>query len=328
MTNPGVSTATDKESINEQLVDSLIAIFGSHPGYRPLHAKGIVCEGTFAPTGRAAWLSRAQHLQNVPSPVTVRFSDFSGVPSVPDGDPTASPRGMAIRFHLPSGASTDLIAQSYKGFPARTPEEFLSFLRALASSGAAAPTPTALDNFLATHPQAKLFAMAPKPIPASFATESFYAVDAFRFTNREGANRYGRYRIIPDGGTKHLNAVEAARRPANFLFEELAGRLSRGPIKFYIAVQLAEEGDPIEDPSLPWPDERPEVEFGVLTVTARVADSAAIERTLDFDPCRLVDGIEPSGDAILLVRSAIYAIARRRRLAGVAGERVPGHFPG
>ena len=76
-----------------------------------------MCEGTFAPTGRAAWLSRAQHLQNVPSPVTVRFSDFSGVPSVPDGDPTASPRGMAIRFHLPSGVSTDLIAQSYKGFP-------------------------------------------------------------------------------------------------------------------------------------------------------------------------------------------------------------------
>lgn len=144
------------------------------------------------------------------------------------------------RFHLPSGASTDLIAQSYKGFPARTPEEFLSFLRALASSGAAAPTPTALDNFLATHPQAKLFAMAPKPIPTSFATESFYAVDAFRFTNREGASRYGRYRIIPDGGTKHLDAVEAARRPANFLFEELADRLSRGPIKFYIAVQLAE----------------------------------------------------------------------------------------
>jgi catalase len=185
MTNPNVSTATEKDSINEQLVDALIAIFGSHPDYRPFHPKGIVCEGTFAPAGRTAWLTRAQHLQDVSSPVTVRFSDFSGVPGVPDGDPTANPRGMAIRFHLPSGASTDLIAQSYPGFPARTPEEFLSFLRALASSGATAPTPTTLDTFLATHPQAKLFAMAPKPIPASFATESFYAIDAFRFTNRE-----------------------------------------------------------------------------------------------------------------------------------------------
>ena len=74
----------------------------------------------------------------------------------------------------------------------------------------------------------------------------------------------------------------------------------------------------IEDPSLPWPDERPEVEFGVLTVTAKMADSAAIERTLDFDPSRLVDGIELSGDPILLARSAIYAIARRLRLAGGA----------
>ena len=322
MTNPGTSIATGKDSINEQLVDALIAIFGSHPGCRPLHAKGIVCKGTFVPTGRAAWLTRAPHLQSAPSLVTVRFSDFSGVPSVPDGDPTASPRGMAIRFHLPSGASTDLVAHSYKGFPARTPEEFLSFLRALASSGAGASTPTALDTFLATHPQAKLFAIAPKPIPVSFATESFYAVDAFRFTNQEEASRYGRYRVIPDGGTKHLDAVESARRPANFLFDELADRLSRGPIKFYIAVQLAEEGDVIEDPSLPWPDERPEVEFGVLNVTQRRMDSASIERTLDFDPSRLVDGIDLSGDPILLVRSAIYAIARRRRLAGTAAPGV------
>ena len=322
MTNPGTSIAAEKDSINEQLVDALIAIFGSHPGCRPLHAKGIVCKGTFVPTGRAAWLTRAPHLQSAPSLVTVRFSDFSGVPSVPDGDPTASPRGMAIRFHLPSGASTDLVAHSYKGFPARTPEEFLSFLRALASSGAGASTPTALDTFLSTHPQAKLFAIAPKPIPVSFATESFYAVDAFRFTNQEEASRYGRYRVIPDGGTKHLDAVESARRPANFLFDELADRLSRGPIKFYIAVQLAEEGDVIEDPSLPWPNERPEVEFGVLNVTERMMDSAAIERTLDFDPSRLVDGIELSGDPILLVRSAIYAIARRRRLASTAAPGV------
>jgi catalase len=318
VTNSGMRTAAQQDSINEQLVDALNAIFGSHPGYRPLHAKGIVCKGAFEPSGSVAWLTRAPHLQTVASPATVRFSDFSGVPSVPDGDPTASPRGMAIRFHLPSGASTDLIAHSYRGFPAGTPEEFLSFLRALASSGPGAPQPTALDNFLATHPQAKLFAIAPKPIPASFATESFFAVDAFRFTNQEGASRYGRYRIMPDGGTRHIDAADAARRPANFLFDELAGRLSRGPIKFHIAVQLAEEGDVIEDPSLSWPEERPEVELGVLTVTARVADSAAIERTLDFDPSRLVDGIDLSGDPILLARSAIYAIARRRRQAGAA----------
>ena len=152
--------------------------------------------------------------------------------------------------------------------------------------------------------------------PACVERGSLLGGVSFRLTSREGASRHGRDRSMPDGGPTHLDAVEAARRPANFLFDELADRLSRGPIKFYIAVQLAEAGDVIEDPSLPWPDERPEVEFGVLTVTAKVADSAAIERTLDFDPSRLVDGIELSGDPILLARSAIYAIARRRRLAG------------
>ena len=305
--------APEKQLLYEQLVDALQALFGVHPGYRAVHAKGIVCEGTFNPAPTAASVSRAPHLQDTPVPVTVRFSDFAGVPTVPDGDPLASPRGMAIKFHLPGGIVTDIVAQSYDGFPVRTAEEFLVFVRALAASGPEVPSPTPLADFLASHPQAKRFAEAPKPVPASFATESYYGVNAFRFTNREGVSRAGRYRVRPEAGEEHLDAAEAARRPESFLFEELRERLLRGPARFRLLVQLADEGDPIDDGSLPWPEGRRQVELGTIAVTSRLADSVAVERRLLFDPARLVDGIEVSEDPLPLARSAVYAVAYRRR---------------
>jgi catalase len=220
---------------------------------------------------------------------------------------------MAIKFHLPGGIDTDIVAQSYDGFPVRTAEEFLVFVRALAMSGPGVPSPTPLADFLANHPQAKRFAEAPKPVPTSFATESYYGVNAFRFTNREGASRDVRYRVRPEAGEEHLDAAEAARRPSSFLFEELAERLSRGPARFRLLVQLADEGDPVDDGSLPWPEERRQVELGTIAVTSRLADSVAAECRLLFDPARLVDGIELLEDPLPLARSAVYAIAYRRR---------------
>jgi catalase len=232
-----------------------------------------------------------------------------------DGDPLASARGMAIKFHLPGGIDTDIVAESYDGFPVRTAEEFLVFVRALAASGPGVPSPKPIANFLASHHQAKRFAETLKPAPASFATESYYGVNAFRFNNRDGAGRDVRYRIRPEAGEAHLDAAEAAHRPGSFLFDELAERLSRGPARFHLLVQVAREGDPVGDGSPPWPEERPQVELGTIAVTFRAADSPASERRLLFDPARLVDGIELSDDPLPLARSAIDAIAYRRRNA-------------
>jgi catalase len=307
------SRAPDKQILYEQLVDTLNAVFGLHPGYRAVHAKGVVCEGVFKPAASAPSLTRAPHLQGGTVPVTVRFSDFAGIPNVPDGDASASPRGMSIRFHLPGGASTDIVAHSYDGFPVRTAEEFLAFLHALATSGPDAPKPTPLEIFLERHPHAKEFVQACKPTPRSFATEAYYGVDALRFTNREGVSRYGRYRILPIAGKRYLDPAEAARRPLNFLFDELTERLDRNPAEFRLVVQLAADEDPIDDPSVTWPDRRPQVELGTLTITRQVADSDVAQRKLAFDPGRLVDGIEPSEDPLIQARSAIYAIAARRR---------------
>jgi catalase len=313
MATPSSATSSQKQELYERIVDAFNAIFGAHPGYRAAHAKGIVCEGTFTPAASAASLSRAPHFQRDTVPVTIRFSDATGIPTIPDGDPNASPRGLGIKFHLPGGVDSDIVAHSHNGFPVGTAEEFLEFIQALAASGPTIPKPTPIEAFLGTRPRALAFAMTPKPTPVSFATESYYGVHAFRFINREGASQYARYQIHPAEREAHLGDVEAAQQPMNFLFDELRDRLLHGPAELRLVAQLAEAGDRIDDGSISWPDDRPQLELGSIRVIKPVADSEAAQRKLIFDPVRLVDGIELSDDPLPPARSAIYSISYSRR---------------
>jgi catalase len=134
---------------------------------------------------------------------------------------------------------TDIISHSIDGFPTRTGDEFLEFLRAAAASDPANPKGSPLDAFLGSHPAALAFVQTPKPAPSSFARQSFYGVNAMRFTNQEEKSRYGRYRILPDGGNEHLDDAAKAKKLPNYLFDELPQRLATGPITFRIVVQLA-----------------------------------------------------------------------------------------
>jgi catalase len=114
-------------ALSEEILKQLEAMFGPHPGFRPVHAKGILLTGTFTPSSAASSLTRAQHAVQASTPVTVRFSDFTGVPLIPDNDPHADPRGMAIRFNLAEHVHTDIVAHSANGFPATTGRSFWSF---------------------------------------------------------------------------------------------------------------------------------------------------------------------------------------------------------
>ena len=308
-----VARADDPKGLPEQIVDAMNAIFGKHPGFRSAHAKGVVCEGEFVPSASATGLSKAPHLRGGPVRATIRFSDSTGLPEIPDLASGASPHGLAVRFHLPGGGSTDIVSNAFNGFAVANGEDFLALLRAVAEGGKDAAKPTPLHKFLAAHPAAEKVVSAPKPTPSSFATEPYFGVNAFLFTNAEGKARHGRYQFRPEAGSHFLSAAEAAPKPANFLIDELGGRLAKGPVKFRLVVQLANEGDPVDDATAVWPDDRPIVELGVLSVVGKVADNDAAQRALGFDPLRLVDGIEASDDPLLELRPAVYAASRRRR---------------
>jgi catalase len=304
------------DTLIQDLLASFDAVFGLHPGFRPVHAKGVMCAGTFTPSAAVANLTRAAHVNQFSTRVIVRLSDFAGIPDIPDAHPeAASPRGMAIRFYLGEHVHTDIVAHSADGFPVRTGEEFLELNRAVAASPPTAPHPWPIENFLAAHPLALRFVQMPKPIPTSFARESFFAVSAVRFTNAEGQSRFGRYRILPAAGNEYHSREEAAKKSPNFLMDEFAERLKSGPVNYHIVVQLAAPGDEVSDAATHWPDGREELEFGTVTLTERVNDLDPEMRKIIFDPRPGTDGIEPSDDPLFEVRAALYLVSGRRRRA-------------
>jgi catalase len=302
-----------------QLANDLLAqfdaIFGLHPGFRPAHAKGIMLSGTFAPSSEATSLTRAPHIKRGQTPVTVRFADGTGLPSIPDNAPDSNPHGLAIRFHLSDHVHTDIVSHSTDGFPTRTGQEFLDFLRAVATGDP--------SKFLATHPAALAFVETPKPSPASFAKEAYFGVTAFRFINQQGLARYGRYRIVPQAGVEHLDAATAKAKNANYLLEELTRRIATGPVRFDIDVQIALDSDIVNDATVHWPADRPSMHFGTIALTAKAPDDE-LHRRIIFDPIPRVDGIEPSDDPLLELRAAIYLLSGRRRRQAIASEtRIP-----
>jgi catalase len=298
----------------QDIVHQLDTIFGEHPGFRPAHAKGTLLSGTFTPAVGAAGLTRAPHIQKSSTPVTVRFSDATGIPLIPDTDPNSRPHGIAVRFHLAERVHTDIVAHSTDGFPTRTGQEFLEFLRAAAaSSDPSSPHPTPVEVFLGTHPKALAFVQAPKPAPSSFAREAYFGITAFHFTNKNGVGRFGRYRIVPEAGVDHLDNATAAAKSPNFLFAEIAERVTKGPVSFRILVQLANDGDTVNDATIHWPEGRTLQEFGTVVLTAPVPNDAREQQHIIFDPIPRVDGIGPSDDPLLELRAAAYLISGRRR---------------
>jgi catalase len=313
----GMPLPTDEKllELSQDLLKQFDAMFGLHPGFRPAHAKGILLEGAFTPSAEARSLTRAPHFSSTSTPVTTRFSDSTGLPMIPDSDPKANPRGLAIRFHLADRVHTDIISHSTDGFPTRTGQEFLEMLRAVAASDPSKPSPSPIETFLGSHPSALAFVQIPKPSPSSFAREAYFGVTAVRFTNNDGVSRHGRYRIKPDAGVEHLDDGVLKGKDPNFLFDELAARVAAGPIGFDIAVQVANESDVVDDATIHWPEDRPVVHLGKLVLTKLASDNAREQQHLIFDPIPRLDGIEPSDDPLLELRAAIYLISGRRRRA-------------
>jgi len=299
--------------LGNELIHQFDAMFGVHPGFRPAHAKGVLLTGSFTPSAEAASLTRAPHANRASTPVSARFSNGTGLPMIPDNDPNASPRGFALRFNLAEHVHTDIIAHSTDGFPTRTGQEFLDFLRAAVASGPGAPSPSPIDVFLGAHPAALAFIQAPKPSPTSLAKETYFGVTAMRFINKDGLARYGRYRIVPEAGVEHLDDATAKTKGVNYLFDELTERAVKGPIRFHIDVQIAGQGDVVDDATIHWPSDRPVIRFGTVALTAVALNNAAEQQQIIFDPIPRVDGIEPSGDPLLELRAAIYLLSGRRR---------------
>lgn len=300
-------------ALANDLLQMFDQLFGLHPGFRAAHAKGLMLTGTFQPAPGAESLTRAPHILRDSTPVTVRFSNSTGIPQIPDNVPDANPRGLAIRFHLAEHVHTDIVSHSTDGFPTRDGAQFLELLRAVAASGPEVPAPKPVEQFLGTHPSALAFVRAPKPFPSSLARDTYFAVTAFAFTNAQGQKKFGRYRTVPALGNDYLSEAQVSQLSPNYHYDEIAARVEKDPVRFHVQVQVADASDTVDDSTVHWPESRQLADFGTVELTEVMPDSIAQQKHIIFDPIPRVDGIEPSADPLLELRAAIYLLSGRRR---------------
>ena len=293
------------------LVDALNGVFGKHAGDRAAHTKGVCLTGSFNPSAEAPKLSKAAHFAKQ-VPIRARFSLGGGNPNAPD-NAQDNVRGLAVKFDLGNGASTDIVTISAPVFFVRTPELFVEFLKTVATGDK-----DKLNNFFAAHPEStrqNAWLMS-HPVPASYAGVAYFGVHGFTFTNAAGERTLVKYKLIPEAGELGLTPDEARTKGPDFYAEELKERLAKGPVMLDLVAIMGDEGDQTSDPTLRWNDEdnRPTTPLGKISITA-----IAPQETCDagvFLPGNVTDGITgPSDDPIFAARSPAYIVSFTRRKA-------------
>ena len=287
--------------------------FGRDDGHRALHAKGVFAGGTFVATPEAARLTKAAHMQGGEVPVLVRFSN--GAHDAHADDRRADAFGMATKFRPPGADATDIVAITLPAFFVRTPEDFIAFTRASKRGLGGQPGPR-FALYLARHREAWRAVSAVlrfKP-PLSYATCRFNALHAFKWVAADGTERFVRYSWIPEAGERSLSGSEAKQRGRDYLEQEVGERLAGEPVRFTLQVQIAAAGDPTDDATAVWPEDRERIDVGTLELTRLEIGREQDGEVLVFDPVNVIEGIELSDDPLPRLRSAAYSISVDRRI--------------
>lgn len=308
----------------KRLVDQLQTNGGLHPGYRRNHAKGVCVIGRFDSNGAAAPYSRAAlFAAGASTPLVGRFALPGGNPYAPDGGVPI--RSLALRLTQADGQQWRTGMNNMPVFPVATPQAFFEQLRATAPDPATGkPDPARQKAFFEAHPETSAFRawIKDQKPSASYATDSYYGLNAFYFVGADGARHAVRWRVEADNGAA---AAPLGAQDVNTLAAELEHRLARGPLRWRLWATLAAAGDPVDDATQVWPAQRPQIDAGTL-VLERAQDQDSGEcRDINYDPMVLPDGIVASADPLLPARSAAYAESYRRRTAeeARAGGRPP-----
>jgi catalase len=302
--------AQAEEATPEALVDALNAVFGKHAGKRAAHPKGFCVKGTFTPSAGAAGYSKApQFSAGAPVPLIGRFSLAGGNPEAPDNAKEAA-RGLALKFDLGKAGETDMVMISAPIFGAKNPEQFLTLLQTIATKDG-----EKIAAFFKANPETTRHGawLAERPVPASYASVTYYGVHTFTLTNAKGEQQIIKWKVVPSGGEVGLSDDEAKAKGADFYKTEMSGRLGKGPATFELIAVLGVDGDELDDPTVMWPQDRKSVTMGTLAITA-LEDDATCDGGI-FDPTNVVDGVAgPANDKIFPMRSSAYAESFGRRL--------------
>ena len=296
------------------IVDALEANDGRHPGFRRAHAKGLCIEGSFLSNGNGAALSKAAIFAKGDSPVIGRFSIGGGNPYAPDGRLVF--RSLALSLSQPDGEEWRTAMDDTPMFVVATPQDFLDLQRSTAPDPTTGkPDRDRAADFLARHPETQAYMkwLQTAPLSTSLANDTYYSINAFRFTNEAGETRLVRWSFEPETPFAPIDKATLADQPQNFLFDDIIKRLAKEPLRWRLIVTIAEPGDATDDATHVWPSDRRRVDVGTLVIDRALAEETGGCRNITFDPLILPSGIGPSDDPLLPARSATYASSLARR---------------
>ena len=297
-----------------RFADRFEQVYGRHDGFRRNHAKGLSASGTFQSNGAGAAVCKATVFKTGTVPVIGRFSLSGGLPYQPDKPDTI--RGLALLLMPPGGQQWRTAMVNIPVFPDNTPQGFYERLLAtkpLPATGK--PDPQLMATFLARHPEtaAAMKIINQSPPSSGFADSTFHGLNAFHFTNDKGATVPVRWMAVPLQTVRPAGAAPSAQQ--DYLFDALIDAVTRGPLSWRLILTIGAPGDPTNDATKPWPDSRPTIDAGTITIDAVQTEAAGNARDINFDPTVLPDGIAVSDDPLLSARSAVYARSFTRRAA-------------
>jgi catalase len=290
-------------------IEGFRTVFGSHPGFRRNHAKGVAVAGYFEGNGRGSELSTARVFRQGRTPVTGRFSAPGGDPFL--ADTISAARGLGLAFGLPGNDQWRTATMNLPVFTDNSPEGFYDRLLAskiVADTGK--PDPVAMERFLAKHPEtAVALSLIKKHLSTpGYADSAFSSLNAFLLVDAAGKRTPVRWTFVPQQAS-----LPAAPTGDNRLFDALVRQLRAGPLRWQLHLVVGEPSDPVNDATLQWPIERRVIVAGTLVLTTVQTEGPDNARDVNFDPLVLPEGIEPSDDPLLSARSAVYTASYRAR---------------
>ncbi|MCY1288915.1 Catalase-related peroxidase [compost metagenome] len=310
------TVAAESDVAPDQVVSAIEKVFGVTKGERRNHTKGVCAEGEFVGLPAGAEYSRSALFSGKPVPVVARFSLGGGNPKASDAG--KSPRGMALEFRIPGGALQHMTMLNVPVFGASVPRTFFDQMQALQPDPKTGkPDPEKLKAFAASHPDSRALGqfMASHNPPPSYANSAYFGIHTFKFTNAKGETTPVRWHFVPVDGEKQLSDAEMQSLPADFLEQRLIERTNQGSVRWDMWIAVGQPGDPEDDPTKTWPEDRKQVQVGTLTITKAMSQKGATCEPINFDPMVMADGISPTNDPILRFRSPAYAVSFGKRMS-------------
>jgi len=307
--------ASAQTATTDQIVTTMRTLAGGQKA-RPSGAKGQCFIGTFAPTAEAKGLSASLAFEK-PSRVVARFSVGSGNPKVMDGNKTVN-RGFAFRIDAGGQGESEFVMVNAPINFVKSPDQMLAFLQARLPGADGKPDPAKIKAFTDSNPettnQGKY--LAGRPVPGSWVGVNYWGIHGYTLVNASGAKQLVKFQMVPTAGEIGLTDDEAKGKPADFLVDELKGRIdAKATAGFDMIAILGRAGDEKTNATEQWIDEekRPRIKLGTLAITA-IEKNETCDSSI-FDPLNLAKGIEgPTNDPLFTQRQPAYAVSIGQRL--------------